>query len=92
MLVSLSNFVIALGLSILLQLIFVKPAVYIGLVDIPQGRKSHEGAIPLVGGPAMFCAYSLSLAATGLLNGDLAVLIVGSALLLLCGLLDDFFF
>jgi UDP-GlcNAc:undecaprenyl-phosphate/decaprenyl-phosphate GlcNAc-1-phosphate transferase len=90
--VSLSNFLIAVSLSILLQLILVKPAVSIGLVDIPQGRKSHQGAVPLVGGLAMFCAYSLSLAAMGLLNGDFAVLIVGAALLLLCGLLDDFFF
>lgn len=86
------SFLIALGVSILLHLGLIKPSVWFGLVDIPQGRKSHRGAIPLIGGLAMFCAYSLSLSLTGMLNEDLIILLVGAAILVFCGLLDDFFF
>jgi UDP-GlcNAc:undecaprenyl-phosphate/decaprenyl-phosphate GlcNAc-1-phosphate transferase len=83
---------IAALISILVHLALIRPAVWLGLVDIPQGRKAHRGAIPLIGGLAMFCAYSLSLALFGLLDQDLMVLLVGAALLVSCGLLDDFFF
>lgn len=88
----LPGFLIALGMSILLHLALMKPAVKIGLVDIPQGRKSHRGAIPLIGGLAMFCAFSLSLPLIGLLDGDLIALAIGAAILVSFGLLDDFFF
>jgi UDP-GlcNAc:undecaprenyl-phosphate GlcNAc-1-phosphate transferase len=83
---------IALSMSVLFHLALIKPAVWLGLVDIPQGRKTHQGAIPLIGGLAMFGAYSLSLALTGLLERDLVVLLVAAGLLVSCGLLDDFFF
>jgi UDP-GlcNAc:undecaprenyl-phosphate/decaprenyl-phosphate GlcNAc-1-phosphate transferase len=86
------SFSIALGISILLHLAFMKPGVWIGLVDIPQGRKAHRGAIPLIGGVAMFLAYSLSLVLAGLLNDIFAMLLLGGAVLVFFGLLDDFFF
>jgi UDP-GlcNAc:undecaprenyl-phosphate/decaprenyl-phosphate GlcNAc-1-phosphate transferase len=86
------SFLIALGISILLHLALMKPGVWIGLVDIPQGRKAHRGAIPLIGGLAMFLAYSLSLTVIGLLNVNLAMLLAGGAILVFFGLLDDFFF
>jgi UDP-GlcNAc:undecaprenyl-phosphate GlcNAc-1-phosphate transferase len=92
MLEFLSSFSIALAISVLLHLALKKPAVWLGLVDIPQGRKSHRGMTPLIGGLAMFGAYALSLAASGLLLGDLGLVLVGAALLVCCGLLDDFFF
>jgi UDP-GlcNAc:undecaprenyl-phosphate GlcNAc-1-phosphate transferase len=83
---------IAALISVLFHLALIRPAVWLGLVDIPQGRKAHRGAIPLIGGLAMFCAYSLSLALMGLLNRDLVMLLVAAGLLVFCGLLDDFFF
>jgi UDP-GlcNAc:undecaprenyl-phosphate/decaprenyl-phosphate GlcNAc-1-phosphate transferase len=83
---------IAALVSVLFHLALIRPAVWLGLVDIPQGRKAHRGAIPLIGGLAMFCSYSLTLALIGLLDRDIVVLLVGAALLVSCGLLDDFFF
>jgi UDP-GlcNAc:undecaprenyl-phosphate GlcNAc-1-phosphate transferase len=86
------SFLIALSVSILLHLAFIKPAAWIGLVDIPQGRTSPRGAMPLIGGVAMFCAYSLSLALVGLFDGNLIMLLIGATILVFFGLLDDFFF
>ena len=49
----------AFAISIGLVFAFRKPALAIGLVDHPGGRKRHEAAIPLVGGIAMFCAFTI---------------------------------
>jgi len=44
----------------------------IGLVDKPGGRKTHEGDVPLIGGPAMY----LGLVAFALgLSGDIPALV-----------------
>lgn len=36
-------------------------SVQIGLVDIPKGRKQHQGAVPLIGGIAVYCGLVISL-------------------------------
>ncbi len=65
-------------------------AMRIGLVDHPRGHKAHEGEIPLTGGIAMFCGF---LFAVLLLDAPLSQyrpLFVGSGLLVIVGILDDF--
>jgi len=65
------------------------PAEKIGLVDIPGGRKDHENHTPLVGGVAMFVAFS---AGSLLLSTELnpyRPLFAGMGLLLIVGVLDD---
>ncbi len=57
---------------------FERLALKFGIVDKPDQRKNHEGEIPLVGGPAMFCAIAFS---SALLVPQFQVLIF----LLLCG-------
>ncbi|MCX7113666.1 MAG: hypothetical protein NTX45_27015 [Proteobacteria bacterium] len=37
-----------------------KPAMAIGLLDIPDGRKNHSGEIPLTGGLAVFLAVTIT--------------------------------
>jgi UDP-GlcNAc:undecaprenyl-phosphate GlcNAc-1-phosphate transferase len=44
-------------------------AISIGLVDVPSGRKSHSGNIPLIGGLAIFAASLMALLAHGGLTG-----------------------
>jgi len=66
-----------------------RPAVNLGLVDIPGGRKAHDGHVPLVGGVGVFAAFAL---AALLLPQDLGAyrgLFFGMALLLIAGVLDD---
>jgi len=64
-------------------------AVRIGLVDEPTGRKSHHGAVPLVGGVAMFCGFAL--AALTLDIGLMAYrsFFAAAAILVMVGILDD---
>ena len=82
-----SAFVIALALVPFLR----KPAIQIGLVDHPAGRKRHEGSIPLTGGLAMFLAFVVSLLlGIGLWTDNaLLGLLLGMATLLAVGILDD---
>ncbi len=63
----------------------------IGLVDQPNSRKAHLGDVPLVGGLGIFAAYLIG---AFLLVPELqpvAVFAVASAVIVLGGLLDDFF-
>jgi UDP-GlcNAc:undecaprenyl-phosphate GlcNAc-1-phosphate transferase len=66
-----------------------RPAVNLGLVDIPGGRKAHDGHVPLVGGVGVFAAFSL---VALLLPQDLGLyrgLFFGMGILLIAGILDD---
>jgi UDP-GlcNAc:undecaprenyl-phosphate/decaprenyl-phosphate GlcNAc-1-phosphate transferase len=36
-------------------------SVRVGLVDIPRGRKQHQGAVPLIGGIATYCGLAIAL-------------------------------
>jgi UDP-GlcNAc:undecaprenyl-phosphate GlcNAc-1-phosphate transferase len=67
-----------------------------GLVDIPNERKVHEGAVPLVGGIAILLAVaSTHLTAgvvrpEGLLSQPDWAFYIGAALLVLVGMIDDY--
>ena len=58
-----------LGLIFLFSLAFLffarKAAKKIGLVDKPNSRKRHHGAIPLVGGISVFAGICFTFAITG---------------------------
>lgn len=62
----------------------------IGAVDVPRdGRRMHQQATPRAGGLALFAAVTLCSGATGLPTGRLRALLLGAALLVGLGLLDD---
>lgn len=85
---------IAAGLSFvacfLLIPLFGRAACYLGLTDKPDGRKRHEGHIPIVGGVAIFLSVFGVVIFMQLTPLVLAPLIVGSVLVLI-GTLDDRF-
>jgi UDP-GlcNAc:undecaprenyl-phosphate/decaprenyl-phosphate GlcNAc-1-phosphate transferase len=68
----------------------------LGLVDVPNERKIHEGEIPLVGGIAIFIAVVLTHTLfQSIFPGTWGVdrytsFYVGAALLVLVGVIDDF--
>ena len=68
----------------------------LGLVDIPNERKVHDGAIPLVGGIAIFAAVVVAHAVSkAIFPGALGVsnytsFYVAGALLILVGVIDDY--
>jgi UDP-GlcNAc:undecaprenyl-phosphate GlcNAc-1-phosphate transferase len=80
---------VALLASLFLIRAFRRPALRIGLVDQPGGRKVHEDHVPLVGGVALFLAFALSMS---LVEQDLNAyrgLFLGMGLLAIAGALDD---
>jgi UDP-GlcNAc:undecaprenyl-phosphate GlcNAc-1-phosphate transferase len=64
-------------------------AVNIGLVDKPGGRKHHTGAIPLIGGLAMFCGVFLSAYIFLEQPPFVRVFMLGGAMIVFMGAMDD---
>jgi UDP-GlcNAc:undecaprenyl-phosphate GlcNAc-1-phosphate transferase len=79
----------ALLLTAFLCRVFRRPAERLGLVDVPGGRKQHEGNIPLVGGLAMFCGFALSAFSIGQVLSGYFSLIAAMGLLVTIGMADD---
>ncbi len=81
------------GAAFVVTLFFVRLlshlAERVGLVDHPCRRKRHRGAIPLIGGPAIFAG--LLFAAPMLVDTlyPYRALLAGLAVLMIAGLLDD---
>ncbi len=74
----------------LISIYLLRPvAVKVGLVDRPGGRKTHDGEIPLIGGPAMYLGLvAFALGMTSQLPA-LLPLLMGCTLLLIIGIIDD---
>ena len=60
-----------------------------GVLDVPDSRKQHGSATPLLGGVALFAAFCLSLMANSIFSRDLLGILLGSALLVAVGVADD---
>jgi UDP-GlcNAc:undecaprenyl-phosphate GlcNAc-1-phosphate transferase len=76
----------AVGVAILVQL--MRPiALRIGLVDVPVGRKTHTGNIPLIGGPAIWLVIVIG---NALVFPSLyASALLATSTLILMGIMDD---
>lgn len=79
----------AFALTVVMIFVLDPVARHIGLVDQPNHRKKHDGAIPLVGGIAMFVALSFAVLTLDFSIGWLRALFAGSLLLIVVGVLDD---
>jgi UDP-GlcNAc:undecaprenyl-phosphate GlcNAc-1-phosphate transferase len=60
----------------------------LGLVDHPDKRKDHVGAIPLVGGIAIWISFTICLLFIGI-TAKLGILLVTGGILTLVGAIDD---
>lgn len=76
-------------LSCLLIYFLKQKAKTIGLIDVPDHRKTHEVSVPLVGGIAVFIAFSLSVLSNDLHSHSEFSLLAGGGVLMLEGALDD---
>ena len=79
---------LAFGCTVLCIVVLKPFAPGIGLVDHPSGRKTHEGVIPLVGGIAIWLAFTISLLFVGM-TGKLMYLVIAGGLLISVGATDD---
>ncbi|MGH6862479.1 MAG: MraY family glycosyltransferase, partial [Phyllobacterium sp.] len=80
----------ALSVTVMLIVVLKRVSLSFALVDHPDWRKQHDGAIPLCGGIAIFATF----AAIAILRGDTtpfpASFWVGLAITLLVGVMDDY--
>lgn len=77
------------SLSGLLVLPVRAVARHFGILDLPDPRKTHGRATPLLGGVALFAAFCFSLLANSIFSSDLLGILTGSALLVAVGVADD---
>jgi UDP-GlcNAc:undecaprenyl-phosphate GlcNAc-1-phosphate transferase len=80
---------VALGTALLIVPLLMRGARRIGLVDAPGGRKQHSGAIPLVGGVAIFIAAVVGVAASGQAPAVPAGFVTAAVIILAIGVFDD---
>lgn len=88
-----SWFLILLSFCIayLLTPLACKLATRYGIVDVPNDRKVHDAATPLLGGLPIFLAFTLSTASILWYSLELKGVIFASTLIFAIGLLDDRF-
>jgi UDP-GlcNAc:undecaprenyl-phosphate GlcNAc-1-phosphate transferase len=65
-------------------------SVRIGLVDIPRGRKQHQGAVPLIGGIATYCGITLALLLFASSSIAPIYYLACSGTIVLLGVFDDY--
>jgi len=89
--------ILAFAITAILIVLLRPLAIAIGLVDIPRGRKSHSGNIPLIGGMAIFFGALISLimhqsfsVLTTLESSTLPAFFLSGFILLVVGALDDY--
>ncbi|MCF0154290.1 MAG: undecaprenyl/decaprenyl-phosphate alpha-N-acetylglucosaminyl 1-phosphate transferase [Veillonella sp.] len=84
-------FLVGLVITLAVTPLVSKLAVKIGAIDKPDARKVHHGAIPRLGGLAIFAGYIISLVYSfpHEQNHDLLGLVLGTIILVAVGIWDD---
>ncbi len=62
----------------------------IGLVDLPGGRKTHRGSVPLIGGLGIALGMTIGFLLLAISLSTFRAYLAGVVLLLVIGVLDDF--
>ena len=80
---------VGMGVTAYLLVRLVQVAPRLGLVDAPGHRKTQSSPVAAVGGISIFIGFILALAMAPFGLGEFRVLLIGSGLLVLMGVLDD---
>ncbi|MAZ77837.1 MAG: undecaprenyl-phosphate alpha-N-acetylglucosaminyl 1-phosphate transferase, partial [Legionellaceae bacterium] len=83
-------FIVSFIVVVLVALLLRPLAIRLELVDVPGGRKTHKGHVPLVGGIAMLFGFVAGLLALNFPLHNYRALLAGITVLAFAGLLDDF--
>ena len=82
---------VAFGSSVISIKVLLPLAPHVGLVDMPNERKKHDGAIPLIGGLSIFTgvliASTMFIEQSQIIN----LYLISSALIVFLGTLDDIY-
>jgi UDP-GlcNAc:undecaprenyl-phosphate GlcNAc-1-phosphate transferase len=91
MLTAFAPLIIGFLVTMTLMLALRPVASQFGLVDVPGGRKSHAGEVPVIGGIAMFLGLLAAVLAVDVSAPHEAALMVAAGLMVVVGVLDDRF-
>lgn len=80
---------LAVALTVIAAVFLKNLAPQLGLMDLPQGHKTHSGDVPVVGGLAMYIGLALCLPLTPLPGQTVIALLSACGLLVVMGALDD---
>ena len=83
--------VISFAVTLAFMLALRPVATATGLVDRPGGRKAHTGAIPIVGGLAMYIGICFGVVLTPGVGAEQFYMLLAGLLLVVIGVLDDRF-
>ncbi|NTS76891.1 UDP-N-acetylglucosamine--undecaprenyl-phosphate N-acetylglucosaminephosphotransferase [Catenovulum sp. SM1970] len=84
------EFIIAL-MTTLIAIPFLKPiADKVGLVDVPNARKQHDGAVPLIGGIAIFLGTLTACMIAFPDDSTIRLFLISAALIVFLGVMDDY--
>ena len=82
-------FLLAMLVSFVLTPYIKKLAFLIGAIDTPDNRKVHSKIMPRLGGLAIYIGFVIAVIASLELNMDIMGILVGSAIIVTVGVLDD---
>ncbi|MDO6426492.1 UDP-N-acetylglucosamine--undecaprenyl-phosphate N-acetylglucosaminephosphotransferase [Thalassotalea sp. 1_MG-2023] len=91
MLLILSALLVAFCVSISTIKVLLPLAPHIGLVDLPNDRKKHDGAIPLIGGISIYTGVLIASTFFVEQNQIINLYFISSALLVFIGTMDDIY-
>ena len=80
---------LSFSFSFCLTPIFRWLAPTLGAMDMPDARKDHGEATPLLGGGAVFLAFLLAILVNGVFSSELVAILAGASLLFVAGIIDD---
>ena len=80
---------LAFGVSFCLTPQAARVARRLNILDVPDARKQHGHATPLLGGAAVFAGLVTALAANGILTGGLIAILSAAMVLFVTGIFDD---
>jgi UDP-GlcNAc:undecaprenyl-phosphate GlcNAc-1-phosphate transferase len=78
------------SLSFCMNPVFARIAKKLNILDIPDARKLHQEATPLLGGAAVFIGFSVALLMNGIFSKPVLIILIASLILFGIGILDDF--
>jgi UDP-GlcNAc:undecaprenyl-phosphate GlcNAc-1-phosphate transferase len=81
---------LSFALSFCLNPAFAWIARKLNILDMPDERKLHKEATPLLGGAAVFIGFSLAILTNGIFSKPVLVILIASLILFAVGILDDF--
>lgn len=80
---------VALAVGLIATPMVRKLAFKVGAVDIPDHRKVHSGAMPRMGGVAIFLSFIAGVLVLGEFTSAVIGLVIGSCFIIAIGIVDD---